>query len=184
MENNFLDELIAEAEQRDKKLEREHVDLILLEIRNLNSEIESTFDQAKRECEIIKSWALRRNSSAVSKIEFLEKKLELYFKEENLKTLTLPNGELKFRKSPNRIEITDMSEFLKHANASVIDEIPALIKPNLTKLRSYITKTGRMPKGCTEIPGEIKFHYTIFKEKINGQSASKAGAANQLTDAA
>jgi len=183
MENNFIDELLAEAEQKDKKLEREHVDLILLEIKNLNAEIENNFNQVSRECEILKSWALRRNSGAVSKIEFLEKKLELYLKEENLKTLNLAHGELKFRKTPNRVEISDMSEFLKHADASVIVEIPASIKPNLTKLRAYISRTGRVPKGCTEIPGEIKFHYTIYKEVFNG-SASQTGAADQFPDAA
>jgi hypothetical protein len=117
---SFIEELLAEAEANEKKLERQHIDLILLEIRNLNTEIESNFEQASRECEIIKSWALRKNSSAVSKIEFLEKKLELYLKEEGLKTLNLPHGEIKFRKSPNRVEIIDMAEFIRHADASVI----------------------------------------------------------------
>ena len=182
---SFIEEIIAEAEANDKKLEQVHIDLILLEIRDLNSQIENTFDQAHQECEIIKSFALRKNSNAVSKIEFLEKKLEAFLREEDLKTLQLPHGEIKFRKSPGHIEILDMTELLKHIDASVLDEIPSTIKVNLTKLRSYISKTGKVPKGCTSVEGETKFHYKIYKqEETNGKSETEAVASNKLTDAA
>jgi len=182
--SSFIQEIIAEAEANEKKLEQAHIDLILLEIRDLNSQVENTFDQANRECELIKSFALRKNSSTVSKIEFLEKKLEAYLKEENLKTLQLAHGEIKLRKSPPRVEITDMTELLKHVDASVLDEIPSTIKVNLTKLRSYISRTGKIPKGCTSLEGETKFHYKIYKEDMNEQPEAQTGFGNQSPSAA
>ena len=84
IESNFIDELIKEVDEKEQKLSREYADLILLEIKNLQTEIERNFDQAEREREIIKNWAIRKNSSLQSRIEFLEKKLELFLKEEGV----------------------------------------------------------------------------------------------------
>ena len=181
---SFIEELLEEAQLKEKKLEQAHVDLILLEIRNLNNQIEQTFEQANREREIIKAWALKQNSRLISKVEFLERNLELYMREENLKTLQLAHGEVKLRKSPDRYEITDISEFLKHADPSTLDEYPATVKPNLTKLRSFISRTGRMPKGCSQIEGDVKFHYKIYKEDMNEQPETETGFGNQSPSAA
>ena len=106
-ETNFIDELIRESEERDKKLEHSHLDLILIEIRKLEDEVEKNFDTAAQEREIIKNWALERNSMLSSRIEWLSRKLELYLKEEDLKTLDLPNGIIRIRKQPEKISVID-----------------------------------------------------------------------------
>ena len=46
---SFIDDLVGEAEEKEQKLNREMADLMLLEIRNLQEEIEKTFEQAERE---------------------------------------------------------------------------------------------------------------------------------------
>ena len=45
---SFIEELLEEAQLKEKKLEQAHIDLILLEIRNLNNQIEQTFEQANQ----------------------------------------------------------------------------------------------------------------------------------------
>ena len=57
-EKSFIDQLIEDAEKRDKKLEQSLLDLILIEIRKLEDSIEKNFDTAAQEREIIKNWAL------------------------------------------------------------------------------------------------------------------------------
>ena len=81
MENDFIDELLREAEAKEQKLSMEFADLMLIEILQLEKQIQTNFEQASREREIIKNWALTRNSSLASRIEFLSKKLELFIKE-------------------------------------------------------------------------------------------------------
>ena len=91
-EKSFIDSLIENAERKEKRLEQSLLDLILIEIRKLEDQVEKNFDTAAQEREIIKNWALERNNMLSSRIGWLSKKLELYLKEEELKTLDLPNG--------------------------------------------------------------------------------------------
>ncbi len=95
MESDFIDELLKEAEEKEQKLSREFADLMLIEISQLEKQIQTNFEQAAREREIIKNWALKINSKLASRIEFLSKKLEVFIKETGEKTINLPNGILK-----------------------------------------------------------------------------------------
>ena len=49
---SFIDELIEEAEAKEEKLMQSHLDLILIEIRNLEDSIEKNFATAAEEREI------------------------------------------------------------------------------------------------------------------------------------
>lgn len=180
-EKSFIDQLIAESEQRDKKLEQAHLDLILVEIKKLEEQIEKNFDTAAQEREIIKTWALERNTMLSSRIEWLSKKMELYLKEENLKTLDLPNGVIRIRKQPEKVIIVDEEKFFKRATNAVLNIIPESIKPDLLKIKAWIKRTGRIPDGVEVINGEEKFSYTIKKE--NGKyGTEKVRSTDQLTD--
>jgi pyruvate-formate lyase-activating enzyme len=165
----FIDELIREAEERDEKLSLEYADLILVELKGLEEEIQKTFEQASKEREIIKNWALKKNSKLTERIEFLSKKLEAFLKETNMKTLDLPNGVLKFRKQPDAVEVTNLEEFLKHAKESLVTTIPQQVKPDLNKIKAFI-KTRPTPPGVTVIEGKVEFSYKLKngKEPIDG----------------
>ena len=115
MESDFINELLREAEEKEQKLSREFADLMLIEISQLEKQIQTNFEQAAKEREIIKNWALSRNSSLASRVEFLSKKLEVFTKDTGEKTINLPNGILKMHKKPDRIEIDDLELFLKNA---------------------------------------------------------------------
>jgi hypothetical protein len=157
---------------------------MLLEIRNLQEEIERVFDQAEKERTIIKNWAITKNSKLTNRIEWISKKLELFLKEENVKTLELAFGSLRFRKQPDRVEILDNELFLNNATSNMLSIIPETAKADLNKIKAFIKRSGRTPKGCEVIPGEVKFSYSInnHKEKENGkkETGSKAERKNDL----
>ena len=56
MENSFIDDLIRESEERDRKLEQSHLDLILIEIKKLEEQIGNNFEIAAEERQIVKNW--------------------------------------------------------------------------------------------------------------------------------
>ncbi len=132
---SFIDQIVNEAEEKEQKLNREMADLMLLEIRNLQVEIEQTFEQAERERTIIKNWAITKNSKLAGKIEWLSKKLELFLKEEKVKTLELAFGSLRFRKLPDRVEILDNELFLNNATSNMLSIIPETAKADLNKIK-------------------------------------------------
>ena len=174
-----IDELVKEAEEKEQKLNSELADLMLLEIRNLQEEIERVFDQAEKERTIIKNWAITKNSKLASRIDWISKKLELFLKEENVKTLELAFGSIRFRKQPDRVEIMDNELFLNNATSNMLSIIPETAKADLNKIKTYIKRSGRTPKGCEVIPGEVKFSYSINNHKeieINGKKETGAQA--------
>ena len=178
-EKLFIDSLIEEAEEQNKKLEQSHLDLIIMEIRKLEEQIESNFDTATKEREIIKNWALERNSMLQTRIDWLSKKLEGYLRAEDIKTLDLANGVIRLRKQTDTVSIVNEEKFLKHATKEMLNIIPETVKPDLLRLRTWIRNSGRIPPGVELVPGDIKFSYTIKKENKNGKS--KAGSSDQLS---
>jgi len=176
---SFIDQLVGEAEEKEQKLNREMADLMLLEIRNLQEEIERVFDQANREKIIIQNWAITKNSKLTNRIEWLSKKLELFLKEEGVKTLELAFGSIKFRKLPDKVEIIDDELFLNNATSGMLTIVPETAKADLNKIKSFIKRSGRVPNGCELIPGEIKFSYSINNHKeteINGTKEIRTGS--------
>jgi hypothetical protein len=180
---SFIDELLDEAEAREEKFNRELIDLVLIEIRDLQDQVEENFEQAERERTIIKNWAITSNDKLVNRINFLEKRLEAWLKEEGQKTVDLPNGVIRFRKQPDRIEIIDNELFLNNAASSMLSIIPETAKADLNKIKTYIKKSGRTPKGCEIIQGEVKFSYSINNHKeieVNGKK--EAGTQAERKD--
>jgi len=176
---SFIDQILKEAEEKEQKLNHEMADMMLLEIRNLQEEIELTFEQAERERTIIKNWAITKNSKLTNRIEWLSKKLELFLKEEDVKTLELAFGTIRFRKQPDKVEIIDDELFLNNASSSTLTIIPEAAKADLNKIRAFIKRSGRVPQGCELIPGEIKFSYKINnhqEEEINGTKKIRTGS--------
>ena len=176
---SFIDQIVNEAEEKEQKLNCEMADLMLLEIRNLQEEIERVFEQAERERTIIKNWAITKNSKLAGRIEWISKKLEVFLKEEGVKTLDLAFGTIRFRKQPDKIEIIDDELFLNNATSNVLTIVPESAKADLNKIKSFIKRTGRIPQGCEMIPGGIKFSYKINNHKeaeVNGTKETGTGS--------
>ena len=175
--NNFMDDLLAEAESKEEEQTEAYYDLVLLEIKNLNQKIESNFREAEKECKIIKNWALARNNQLNDKVKFLELKLEAFIKERKEKTIDLPNGTLKFHKKQDKVEIEDLELFLKNAKPELVTVIPEQIKPNLVKIKSYIAKRP-IPPGIRVTEGKEEFTYKI-KGVENGRKEETGAGAEQ-----
>ena len=159
-EGSFLDELIQEAEKNEDKQTLAYYDLMLLEIQRLQNQIADNFTEADKEKRIIDDWALRKNSLLQGRVIWLERKLEGFIREEKEKTIDMPNGILKFHKKPDKIEITDLSLFLKKAKPEMLTVIPEQIKPDINKIKAYI-KTKPVPEGVTVTEGKEEFTYKL-----------------------
>jgi len=183
-EKLFIDKLIEESEQRNKKLEQAHLDLILVEIKKNEEQIEKNFDTASFERELVKNWALERNTMLNGRIEWLSKKLEKYLKEEKLKSLDLAHGVIKIRKQQDKIVIIDEEKFLNNATSKLLSIIET-VKPDMLKVRAFIKNSGRIPEGVEVTPQEEKFSYTIkkIKEMTNGKIRSTDKSASAFRTA-
>lgn len=166
---DFIEQILREAEEKEKKLTQASIDLLLVQIGKFNEEIRKNFDEADKEVEIIKSWALEKNSKLQEKIEYLERKLESYIRDEGLKTIDLPHGVLKMHKKQDKVEVTDIELFIKSASAEIISIVPESVKPDLNKIKNFIKTHKRIPAGITLIEGKEEFTYKL---KQNGKDNS------------
>ena len=174
---NFIDEMLAEVEIKEEEQTEAYMDLLLLQIRSLNDQMENNFHQAEKEVELINKWVLNKNTIIQERITFIEKQLESFVKEKEVKTLDLAHGILKIRKQPDKAEVFDLEKFLNNANRDLVTVIPETIKPNLNAIKAFHKRTGgKLPEGCRWIEGEEKFSYVIKKEEEENAGEKEAGA--------
>ena len=160
--STFLDDLLAEAEQKEQLQSEAYADLLISEVAKLESEIAKNFKTAEEEINIIKDWSLKKNSVIQERADLIKLKLENFIRESGKKTIDLANGILKIRKSPDKIEITDMEVFLANANSQMINVVPESVKPDLSKIKAYMKMTGGKPiAGVTVIEGSENFKLTL-----------------------
>lgn len=165
---SFIEELLKEEELKELKLTEAHYDLMILEIAKLENQIENNFNESEKEVEIIRNWTLSKNSKLNDKIEFLKTKLESFLRERNERTLDLPNGIIKIRKKPDRVEVKDIELFLQNAKPEMLRLIPESYKPDINSIKKYIKLSGgKVPQGVEYLEGEEAFTLTI-KSKENG----------------
>jgi len=162
-ETSFIDDLIAEAEEDEKKMHLAHIDLMLSEMRKLDIAIASNFAQAEEEKLIISDWAISKNVKLQEKVDRITDLLKLFMNSQDaeVKTIDLPNGKLTRRKGVDKIEIVDMEKFLENADKSMVTIQPEMVKPNLTKIKAFYKMTQKVPKGTELIEGEEKFTIKI-----------------------
>ena len=172
MEMNFLDELLGMAEQKELMQTEAYYDLLLAEIKKMQLQVEHNFSEAEKEIEIINKFVLKKNSMLDERIKFLERKLETFIRERDVKSISLANGTLKFHKKQDRIEISDMDLFLKHAKKDLLEVIPEQLKPSITKIKQWI-KSRPVPKGVPVTIGQREFSYALNNEKEEEDATEK-----------
>jgi len=177
-DRNFLEELLDEAEKREKSLHASHIDLVLSELSKLEVDIEKNFTQAEAEKKIIDDWTLKRNSKIQDKIDWMTKKLEMFMKEqgEEVKTIDLPNGKLLIRKQPDKIQIENMEEFMLNANSSMLTVLPETVRPDLRKVMTQYKRSLVPPVGTKLVIGEDKFSIKLRNNKEAENGTPQAGA--------
>jgi hypothetical protein len=131
--STFLDNLLADVEQKENQNIKTYHDLIAMEVIKLENEIAANFSQAEVECPIINGWALRKNAAIQDRANLHKMKLESFIRSEGKKTIEMPRAVLKIRKSPDKVEIIDMDTFLTNANAEMLRSAIGITKPALAK---------------------------------------------------
>lgn len=160
-EKSFIEELLKEAEEKELQMTKSLIDLLLIEIAKLNEQIKSIQSEAEEEINIINQWAQRKVSKLVDKISFFEARLERFIREQGVKTIELPNGTLKIRKSPDKVEIADTQLFMSNATPDLLRVIPETVKPDLNKIKTFIKLKGTIPPGVKYEEGKEQFTYKL-----------------------
>lgn len=161
---NFMDELLAEVEDKEnqlsEKLSKEHADLILMEMQKHTNSMEENCRAAEAEIKIIKDFYLGKNFKAQEKIEFLERKLKEFLLEQEERTLSLPHGTIRLRKGRDKIIVESLQTFLENKFSHELINIKQDFKPDLSKIKAYITRSGgKVPDGVVVVPGmKTNFH--------------------------
>ena len=184
---DFMEELLQEAEEDEQKLHLAHIDLMLAEMRRLETAIADNFSQAEEEKKIIDQWAISKNVKLQEKADRITSLLKLFMdgQSEDVKTIDLPNGKLTRRKGVDKIVIVDMEKFLQNANKSMFTLQPEMVKPNLTKIKAFYKMTQKVPLGTELIKGEEKFNIKIKEIEENGKEEVRVGVkqTNEYRDA-
>jgi hypothetical protein len=166
--------MLTEIELKEEHQTEAGYDLMLLAIKKYQSDIEHNFQEAEKECTMIRNFVLSKNSQIQERIKWLEMKLEAFIREREEKTISLCNGTLKVHKKPDRIEVEDLELFLKNAKSEWLTVIPEQLKPNLLAIKNHI-KTRPVPSGIKVLEGQIEFSYTLNKEEENAREKTEVG---------
>ena len=181
---DFIEELLLEAEQNEKKLQLAHADILVSEIKNIQSQIESNFKQADEEKKIIGDWVMSKNLKLQERIERITTQLELFMNDQDdkVKTIDLPNGKLLKRKQPDKIEIVDLENFLLNADRSMISLQPEIVKPDLNKIKAFYKRTLKLPEGTKLIEGKEKFSIKLINNKEQENGKKETGVGTEQSD--
>lgn len=180
-EPHFMEQLLDEAIEQEQVQSEALADLVLIEIRDLTTRIETTLEQAAEEKQIIDDWALARSAKLQERCDFLSKKLEAFmttrYEQDGTKTIDLANGQLKVRKKPDRVEVDDMEQFLLHASRDLVSTVPESVKPDLMAIRQFVKRSGgRPPKGVRIVEGKEEFSYKLKENGKNGKLKTETAA--------
>lgn len=168
MQENFIDEILREAEEKELQLTYEYADLILLEIKSLQSKINQITETVQKEIQILEEWSLNKIVKHQDRIELLEKKLNQFILESNERTIDLANGTIRLRKGREKLEVFNIEQFLSNKYANELLDFKEAAKPSITKIKAFINRSGKIPSGVKVIPGnKDEFSYKI-KGGLNG----------------
>lgn len=181
----FIDELLAEAEVREKEqqleMSRLRADQVLATLVVLEKKAADVNILADEEVKLIEEFRQSELQKIEKKASWLAWQLEGFIRAMNTedpscKSIVLPHGVLKLRLGRDKVEITDMDKFLKVAEKrELLKTIPESLEPDLQKTLAYVKQYGFLT-GVTLIPAQTKFSYTT---KGNGNGKSETEAGNQ-----
>jgi hypothetical protein len=173
----FMDELLAEVdakqEQQKLELDRLKADQLMMAVAKLDAQIEDVNKLCDDEIKLIEQYRQSEVERIEKKRSWLLFNLEGFARQQmeqtNEKTMRLPHGTLALRKGRDKIEITEMSVFLKVAfRYGLLRTTPEEHVPDMSALAAYVKRTGEIPVGTKLIPGTVNFSYTIANGGNNG----------------
>lgn len=157
----FIDQLLAEAEESEQEMTLAHYDMLIVDIIQQQRQINEIKEQAKREVELISEWRDKLLDKYLNRIDYLEAKLHSFIAESNVKTIDMPHGVLKIRKKPDKVTVEDMDTFIANAKAEMLKVVPETYKPDLNGIKNFIKRSGQIPQGVKFIEGTDSFSLSL-----------------------
>jgi hypothetical protein len=188
---NFMDELLAEVEEKEEKrkleLDRLRADQLLTAIGTLEQRADEINGLADSEIKLIEEYRSVELTKVQKKISWLAWNLEQYIRSSGEKTINLPHGTIKLRLGRDKITVVELHEFLDDtSNQKFLKVIPESYQPDISAIHEYIKSTGDIPSGVELKPAETKFSYTTIRSNGNGkdkqQPADEIGVGIESTD--
>ncbi|MGA2624476.1 MAG: host-nuclease inhibitor Gam family protein [Bacteroidota bacterium] len=184
MTPSFMDELLAEAEIKEKEdrleMSRLRADQVLAALAVLEKKAAEVNDLADEEAKLVEEFRESELQKIEKKASWLAWQLEGFIRSMNqqdpsCKSIALPHGVLKLRLGRDKIEITNMETFVELAEKrGLLKTIPESFEPDMQKTLAYVKQNGFLA-GVTLIPAQSKFSYTT-KGNGNGKAEqSEAG---------
>jgi hypothetical protein len=168
--NTFMDDLLAEVEEKEQRvkleLDRLKADQLLMAVAKFDSQIEDVNKLCDDEIKLIENYRQTEVERINKKRSWLLLNVEGWARQQleqsGDKTIRLPHATLALRKGRDKVEIQDMETFLKVATRyGLLKTTPEEHTPNLTEIAAFVKRTGRIPIGTKLIPGTINFSYTL-----------------------
>jgi hypothetical protein len=184
----FIDDILKEAEEADDQrrveLDKLRADRFLMAIRVLEDGIEEVDTVCDAEMKLIEEYRKSESLRLGKKARWLAWNLEQYMRGTEQKTTNLPHGVLKLRKGRDKIEVSDLEQFLKSPeNQQFLRTVPESFQPDLAEIHTYIKGTGHIPDGVNLVPAEVKFSYLTIKRSATNGKAGEQRATEAGTEA-
>jgi hypothetical protein len=188
---NFMDELLAEVEEKEEKrkleLDRLRADQLLTAIGTLEQRADEINELADNEVKLIEDYRSVEVSKIQKKISWLSWNLHEFMKSSGEKTIRLPHGVLKLRLGRDKVIIKELQQFLDvPSNHNYLRIIPESYEPDIQAIYDHIKTTGHIPDAVDFKPAESKFSYKTIRSNGNGkdkqQSADEVGVGIESTD--
>lgn len=161
-----IDEILSE--DKEISFDDTHPEIqitkFLYAIRFIEREMEKMKVNAENMIAEINNWLEKKLESKQKQIEFMCNHMKNYLSQKGLKSLTLPSGNIGFRKQPDKVEIIDVDAFFEKATFDLIRVVPEKFEPDLAAIKAKIKENGEIPAGVDLITPESKFYY-----KLNGK---------------
>jgi hypothetical protein len=113
---NFMDELLAEVEEKEEKrkleLDRLRADQLLTAIGTLEQRADDINELADSEIKLIEEYRSVELTKVQKKISWLSWNLHQFINSSGEKTIRLPHGVLKLRLGRDKVTITELQQFL------------------------------------------------------------------------
>ncbi len=176
----FIDELLAESEQKELEMNKLRADQLLMAITVLETKMEDVDRLVDEEIHIIESYRKSEFAKLEKKCSWLTWNLEQFIRSTNEKTIKLPHGAIKLRLGRDKVEVSNMETFMKQApKLGFLKVIPESYEPDLQKIHEYIKRKGTIPNGVTLTPAKTKFSYTTLKGQHGKDETTETGTATE-----
>lgn len=170
---NFMDELLAEVEEKEEKrkleLDRLRADQLLTAIGTLEQRADDINELADSEIKLVEEYRTTEQNKIQKKISWLAWNLEQFIRSTGEKTINLPHGNLKLRLGRDKITVAELDLFLNDpSNQKFLKVIPESYQPDLSAILGYVKMTGVIPTGTEFTEAKTTFNFKTIRRNGNG----------------